>query len=215
MSTAIIDYGSGNLHSVLKACQRAASDRGGGPLKLVSRADEVAGAGRIILPGVGAFGHCMAALAGLPGMIDALGEAVLGRGIPFLGICVGMQLLAGRGLEGGDHAGLGWIDGRVVPLSPADKALKVPHMGWNSLFPTAGGRSHPVTAAVDPGEDLYFIHGYRFVAAADDTVLATADYGGPVVAAVGRDNILGVQFHPEKSQAAGLRLLRAFLAWKP
>jgi glutamine amidotransferase len=206
-AVALIDYGSGNLRSAEKALARA-----GGEVVVTSDPDAVARAERIVLPGVGAFADCMAGLGAVHGMIDALTDAVLARGVPFLGICVGMQLLARVGREFGDHPGLGWIDGEVVRLTPSDPALKIPHMGWNAL---AVARPHPVLADVAPGANVYFVHSFAMHPTAREHVLATADYGGPFAAAAGRDNILGVQFHPEKSQAIGLALLGNFLRWRP
>ena len=206
---AIVDYGSGNLRSAQKALARVA-----GPETVVVTPDPaiVAQADRIVLPGVGAFGDCMAGLRAIPSMIEALRMAVLERGVPFLGICVGMQLLAGVGREFGDHAGLDWIAGDVARLTPSDPALKIPHMGWNEL---KVARPHPVLAGIAPGADVYFVHSYAMRPADPSRILATADYGGTFAAVVGRDNIVGTQFHPEKSQAVGLALLANFLAWRP
>jgi glutamine amidotransferase len=204
---ALIDYGSGNLRSAQKALARM-----GASVAVTADPAAIANADRIVLPGVGAFGDCMAGLSAVPGMIDALGEAVLKHGKPFLGICVGMQLLASAGREFGDHAGLGWIEGEVTRLAPNDPSLKIPHMGWNAL---ALERPHPLFAGIAQGADVYFVHSYAMRPADRASVLATSDYGGDFVAAVGRDNILGVQFHPEKSQAVGLALLGNFLAWRP
>jgi glutamine amidotransferase len=172
----------------------------------------VAGAERIVLPGVGAFGDCMQGLSAIAGMTDALGDAVLKRGIPFLGICVGMQLLASVGREFGDHAGLGWIEGEIVKLTPSDPSLKIPQIGWNELTVT---RPHPLFAGIAPGAHAYFVHSYAMKAKSAADVLATSDCGGAFTAAVGRDNIVGTQFHPEKSQAVGLMLLGNFLEWRP
>ena len=207
MAVALIDYGSGNLRSAEKALARA-----GAEVTVTADPETVAKAQRIVLPGVGAFGDCMAGLSAIPGMIEALEEAVLKRGAPFLGICVGMQLLASVGREFGDHEGLGWIEGEVVRLAPSDPALKIPHMGWNEL---AIARPHPVLAGIYPGANVYFVHSYAMHPAHPADTLATADYGGAFAAVVGRDNILGTQFHPEKSQAVGLSLLGNFLAWRP
>lgn len=204
---ALIDYGSGNLRSAEKALARA-----GAEVVVTSDPAAVSSAGRIVLPGVGAFGDCMAGLSNIPGMIDALRDAVLARATPFLGICVGMQLLADVGREFGEHAGLGWIAGEVVRLAPSDRALKIPHMGWNALEVAS---AHPVFAGLAPSVDVYFVHSFAMRPADPAHVLATADYGGPFAAAVGRDNILGLQFHPEKSQAVGLALLENFLRWRP
>jgi glutamine amidotransferase len=215
-TVAIIDYGSGNLRSAAKALERAAREGGHDPASIVVTADAdlVAKAERVVLPGVGAFADCMAGLKAVPGMIDALDEAVTRHGRPFLGICVGMQLMAIEGLEHGRHAGLGWIHGRVQALAPADPALKVPHMGWNELRFT---REHPVLRGLARlgGGHAYFVHSYHMADAPRDEVLAETDYGGPVTAIVGRDNLVGTQFHPEKSQALGLGLLANFLSWRP
>ncbi len=201
MTLALIDIESGNLHSVENALRAA------GCVDLVVTADPgaVRAADRIVLPGVGAFGRCAANLRAVPGLEEALGTAVLERGTPFLGICVGMQLMADTGDEMGEHTGLGWVPGRVRRLAPADAEAKVPHMGWNDVAPTA---PHPL---LQPGE-AYFLHSYAFDGV---DVLATTDHAGPVTAAIGRDNLVGVQFHPEKSQRYGLALLERFLAWRP
>ena len=201
MTIALIDYGAGNLHSVANALNAA----GAVDLAVTANPDLVALADRIVLPGVGAFGACASALRAVPGMVEALDRRVRHDGAPFLGICVGMQLMAETGEEMGSHAGLGWIPGTVHKLEPADPAVKVPHMGWNDVTPTA---PHPL---IVPGE-AYFLHSYAFTG---EAVLATTDHAGPVTAAIGRDNMLGVQFHPEKSQRYGLALLERFLAWRP
>ena len=208
MTTVIVDYGSGNLRSAAKAFERASN---GGRIEVTGDAGALARATRIVLPGVGAFGDCSAGLHALPGMVEALEENVIARGKPFLGICVGMQLMATRGLEHGAHQGLGWIAGEVRAIKGA--GLKVPHMGWNDLRLKAP--SHPLFAGVHTGDHAYFVHSYHIVPEQPSDVLADVDYGGPVVAAVGRDNIVGTQFHPEKSQAVGLRLIANFLAWRP
>ena len=200
MSLALIDYGAGNLRSVANALAAAGCD----DLAITADPDAVARADRIVLPGVGAFGACAAALRAIPGMVEALDRRVRQEAAPFLGVCVGMQLMADAGEEMGTHAGLGWVRGRVSRIDAAPPA-KVPHMGWNDVVPTTG---HPLLV---PGE-AYFLHSYAFTG---DDVLATTDHAGPVTAAIGRDNMLGVQFHPEKSQAYGLALLKRFLAWKP
>ncbi len=212
-TVAIIDYGSGNLRSAEKALARVGAELASGQEILVTAEPaRAAAAERIVLPGVGAFGDCMAGLAAIPGMVEALAEAVLRRRIPFLGICVGMQLLASVGREFGDHAGLGWIEGEVVHLAPSDPALKIPHMGWNDLHFL---RPHPLLAGIDEGANVYFVHSYEFKARDSTDVLATTDYGGAVTAIIARGNIAGVQFHPEKSQAVGLRFLQNFLMWRP
>ncbi len=216
MKVAIIDYGSGNLRSAEKAFQRAARESGAGAeVFLTADAEDVRAAGRIVLPGVGAFADCKSGLEALPGMREALEEAVRRRGAPFLGICVGMQLLATRGLEHGETPGFDWISGEVRAIEPADPALKIPHMGWNTLEPN---KAHPVFDGLPLGADglhAYFVHSYHFVPAEESDVLARTDYGGPVVAAVARDNLLGFQFHPEKSQKLGLALIANFLRWTP
>ena len=180
---------------------------------VTAEAERVAGADRVVLPGVGAFADCKAGLAALDGMIEALEEVVIRRARPFFGICVGMQLMARVGREHGDHDGFGWIDGEVVAIEPGQGRLRIPHMGWNELaFERAG---HPVFAGIADGEHAYFVHGYQLVCARAEDTLAWVDYGGPITAAVGRDNLVGTQFHPEKSQAAGLRIIANFLAWRP
>jgi glutamine amidotransferase len=210
---AIIDYGSGNLRSAEKALARAGAEAASGhDIVVTSDAGVVAKAERIVLPGVGAFGDCMAGLVALPGMVETLNACVLRRGAPFLGICVGMQLMAEVGREYGDHAGLGWIEGEVVKLSPSDPALKIPQMGWNALALIG---AHPLFAGLPAGAHAYFLHSYVMRPARGSDVLATTDYGGDVTAAVGRDNLAGTQFHPEKSQAVGLTLLGNFLNWRP
>lgn len=218
MKLSLIDYGSGNLRSAAKAIQRAA-DENGIALDLAVTADTktVAAADAIVLPGVGAFADCYRGLSSLPGMIETLNEQVIKGGKPFLGICVGMQLMATVGREHGEHKGLGWIDGAVEMLKPVvtsgDAALKVPHMGWNQLRLLQS--QHPVFAGIKTGDHAYFVHSYHLCPTDPAVVLAVADYGGPVVAAIGRDNLVGTQFHPEKSQATGLRLLANFLRWRP
>ncbi len=211
---AIIDYGSGNLRSAGKAFERCARELGRGDTVTVSaEAAALDAATHVVLPGVGAFADCMAGLAALPEMMEALHRAVIEQAKPFLGICVGMQLMAERSLEHGSHDGLGWIAGEVVPLAPADRTLRIPHMGWNELQPT--GAAHPVLLGIDPGTHAYFVHSYAMACARPEDVRATVAYGGPVTAVVARDNLIGTQFHPEKSQAAGLMLIRNFLAWRP
>ncbi|MBA4048090.1 MAG: imidazole glycerol phosphate synthase subunit HisH [Sphingomonas sp.] len=198
---ALIDYGAGNLHSVANALKAA----GAGTVEVTASAAVVACADRIVLPGVGAFGACAAALRALPGMTEALTVRVIGGGVPFLGICVGMQLMAERGLEFGTHPGLGWISGDVALMEPADASARIPHMGWNDVVPAT---PH---ALIEPGE-AYFLHSYAF---SGSDVVATTTHGAPVAAAIGRANMIGVQFHPEKSQRYGLALLERFLKWRP
>ena len=214
MTTAIIDYGSGNLRSAAKAFERAASDATPSePAVVTDDAERVRNADRIVLPGVGAFADCKAGLASQEGMIEALEDAVLRRGVPFLGICVGMQLMARVGHEHGEHEGLGWIDGEVAPLAPSDNSLKVPHMGWNDL--AVADEGHPILQGLTGGAHAYFVHSYGLTCRRDDEVFATVDYGGPITAVAGRDNMVGTQFHPEKSQAVGLTIIRNFLRWRP
>lgn len=208
MTVAIIDYGSGNLHSAAKAFEREAEER----VLVTAEPSEVATADRVVLPGVGAFGDCRRGLAAVDGMMEALHDAVLEKGRPFLGICVGMQLMATTGLEHGRHDGFGWIAGTVAPISPADRALKIPHMGWNTLAPSV---RHPVFAGLAPDADVYFVHSFHFQPDDPEDLLATTDYGGAVSAAVGRDNMVGTQFHPEKSQRVGLAVIANFLQWNP
>ena len=213
MTTAIIDYGSGNLRSAAKAFERAAAETGLGEIILVtSRPEEVALAERIVLPGVGAFADCRRGLAAVPGLEAALCEAVRARGRPFLGICVGMQLMADRGREFETVDGLGWVPGEVIAIERADPSLKIPHMGWNELSPRA---AHPVLAGLPAGTHVYFVHSYHFRPADSADLIAETDYGGPLAAAIGRDNLIGTQFHPEKSQMAGLLLIANFLRWRP
>ena len=204
---ALIDYGAGNLHSVYNALNAA----GAGHVAVTADPKLVRGAQRIVLPGVGAFGACRKGLWAIPGMIEALEERVIEKGAPFLGICVGMQLLATRGLEHGTHQGLGWIAGDVKLIERTDPQIKVPHMGWNDVALTPHARAHPL---LEEGE-AYFLHSYHFAPENGQDIAAMTDHGGGLVAAVARDNILGVQFHPEKSQRYGLDLLARFLEWKP
>jgi len=211
-SVAIIDYGSGNLRSAAKAFERAARESGGGA-RIVVTADpgRVAESDRIVLPGVGAFADCMSGLSAVVGMRAALEDAVRRRGRPFLGICVGMQLLAERGLEHGVHPGLGWVKGDVAAIRP-EGGLKVPHMGWNDVTVRA---DEPIFAGLPTGTPMYFVHSYAIGACAAADVAATVAYGGPITASIRHGNIAGTQFHPEKSQAAGLRLIINFLGWRP
>lgn len=210
---AIIDHGSGNLRSAEKALERASQEAGTGQDILVtSDADQVAAAERIVLPGVGAFADCMNGLSRIPGMVDVLGEMVLKRGKPFLGICVGMQMLAEIGHEHGDHDGLGWIEGEVSPIAPSDHSLKIPHMGWNVLEQK---RAHPLLDNLVDKAHVYFVHSFSFLPKNDTDLFATTDYAYSISAIIGRDNIAGTQFHPEKSQAVGLAFLGRFLKWRP
>ncbi len=212
-SVAIIDYGSGNLRSAQKALERVATENATShSIVVTADADVVAKAERIVLPGVGAFADCMNGLKAVPGLIDVLREAVLKRGTPFLGICVGMQLLADVGREFGDHAGLGWIGGEVVKIAPADLSLKIPHMGWNELQIV---KPHALLEGIPAGGHAYFVHSYHLQAKNSVDVLATTDYAQTLTAMVGRGNIAGTQFHPEKSQSVGLALLANFLKWRP
>ncbi|MFC3615208.1 imidazole glycerol phosphate synthase subunit HisH [Lutimaribacter marinistellae] len=212
MLTAIIDYESGNLHSAEKAFQRMALETGTGEVVVTADPDTVARADRIVLPGDGAFPACAAALRGRSGLFEALREAVEERGRPFLGICVGMQLMATIGREFKDTDGLGWIAGEVVKIEPADPALKVPHMGWNDLVID---HDHAVFDGIETGQHAYFVHSYHFRVSDPSERLAHVDYGGDVTAVIGRDTMLGMQFHPEKSQSTGLRLISNFLTWRP
>jgi glutamine amidotransferase len=216
VTTIIIDYGSGNLHSALKAFERAASEAGlAGDIRVASDPEVVRLAERIVLPGVGAFAECRRGLLAPPGLFDALQEAAIERGRPFLGICVGMQLMAARGLEHGETPGLGWISGDVSAITPPDPDLKIPHMGWNTLDLA---REHAIFADVPTGArglHAYFVHSFQFAPADPAHVLARTDYGAPLTAAVARDNLVGVQFHPEKSQRLGLALIANFLRWRP
>lgn len=214
MSVVIVDYGSGNLRSAAKAFERAIAEAGLDDAVVVSSDPHaVAKADRVVLPGVGAFGDCKRGLEALPGMIETLQQVVLDAGRPFLGICVGMQLLASIGREHGNHAGLGWISGEVALLPVAADSLKIPHMGWNNLILNAP--EHPLLAGIAPGAHAYFVHSYVFQPENPAEVLAAVDYGGEVTAVIGRDNIVGTQFHPEKSQRTGLRLIGNFLRWRP
>jgi glutamine amidotransferase len=213
MITAIIDYGSGNLRSAAKAFERAARESGVDTEVVVTREPETVGAAaRVVLPGVGAFADCRRGLAAVAGMEAALEEAVRRRGRPFLGICVGMQLMAERGREFETVAGLGWLPGEVRAIAPAEPSLKIPHMGWNELQPLA---RHALLDGIAPGAHAYFVHSYAMSSAERGDLLAVVDYGGEICAVVGRDNLAGTQFHPEKSQTTGLRLIANFLRWRP
>ena len=216
MSVALVDYGSGNLHSAAKAFERAAREAGlEERVDVTSDPDVVRRADRVVLPGVGAFADCRRGLDAVPGMVEALTEAVVGHGRPFLGICVGMQLMATRGLEYATTPGLDWIRGDVRAVTPDDPALKIPHMGWNTLHPQ---RDHALLDGIALGPEgahAYFVHSYALQPAEMEEVVAVSSYGGAVTAVVARDNMAGTQFHPEKSQALGLRLLGNFLRWRP
>ncbi len=214
-TVAIIDYGSGNLRSAAKAFERSALETGLDRAIVVTEDPAVvAAADRVVLPGVGAFRDCRDGLAARDGMLEALEESVRGRGQPFLGICVGMQLMATRGLEHGETPGFGWIPGEVVAIAPHDPGLKIPHMGWNELI--LPHTRHPLLSGLGGDRShAYFVHSYHFAADDPKDVLATVSYGGTITAAVGRDNMIGTQFHPEKSQATGLALISAFLGWRP
>lgn len=216
-TVAIIDYGSGNLHSAAKAFERAAREAGLDATRILvtGEPDAVAEADRVVLPGVGAYADCRRGLDAVPGMVEAMRLAAHGRGRPFLGICVGMQLLATRGLEHETTLGLDWIPGDVGPIHPADPTLKVPHMGWNTLQPD---REHALLAGIPAGADglhAYFVHSFALTPKDPADIVAHSDYGGPVTALVARDNIAGTQFHPEKSQHLGLALIANFLRWRP
>jgi len=210
----IVDYGSGNLRSVSHALSRAGEGCAHPPgIEVSADPEAVRRADRVVLPGVGAFGDCRAGIAAIDGMSEALEEAARQRASPFLGICVGMQLMADAGHEYGRHAGFGWIPGEVVKIEPGDPALKAPHMGWNRLALTAAGRAHPVLATA-AGRHVYFVHGYHFRAANADDVLASVSHGITIAAAVGHDTLIGLQFHPEKSQLTGRAILKSFLEWR-
>lgn len=210
--TVLVDYDSGNLHSAEKAFQRMAQETDAGEILVTSRPEDVARADRIVLPGDGAFPACRRALGAHGGLFEAIDEAVRVKARPFLGICVGMQMLASWGREYEDTAGFGWIGGEVVRIAPSDPVLKVPHMGWNDLVID---RPHPVLAGLATGDHAYFVHSYHFLVDDPAHLLAHADYAGPITAIIGRDTIVGTQFHPEKSQALGLRLIANFLQWRP
>jgi imidazole glycerol-phosphate synthase subunit HisH len=216
MTVAVIDYGSGNLHSAAKALERAAREGGTGEkIEVTSDPDAVRRADRVVLPGVGAFADCKRGLDAVPGMVAALSEAVRERGRPFFGICVGMQLMAERGRENVVTEGLAWIGGEVDRIAPADRTLKIPHMGWNTLAPKRGHALLDGIALGPKGLHAYFVHSYQLRPTDKTDLVAEADYGGPLTAMVARGNLAGTQFHPEKSQRLGLALLANFLRWKP
>lgn len=212
MATVIIDATPGNLHSAEKAFQKMASEVGAGEIAVTSDPETVASADRIVLPGDGAFPAVIGALSKRPALMEALQTAVMNRAVPFFGICVGMQLLATMGEEFTETQGLDWVPGRVIPIAPDNPDLKVPHMGWNDLVVDT---PHPVLAGVATGDHAYFVHSYRMDVADPAHLMAHVGYGGPVTAIVGRDNLIGTQFHPEKSQSAGLRMIANFLTWTP
>ena len=212
MTTILIDYDSGNLHSAQKAFQRMAAEGGHGPVLVTADPDAVARAERIVLPGDGAFPACRRGLQAIDGLEEALIDAVENRAVPFFGICVGMQMLTTWGREYEDVRGFGWVPGEVTRIAPADPALKVPHMGWNDLVID---QAHPVLSGIETGDHAYFVHSYAMQPTEPAHLLAHVDYGGPVTAIVGTRNVVGAQFHPEKSQRAGLRLIANFLDWRP
>lgn len=214
MLVTIVDYGSGNLRSAAKAFERVVAEQNlAATITVTADADIVRKADRVVLPGVGAFGDCRAGLHALPGMVEAMTERVMAHGRPFLGICVGMQLMATTGREHGEHAGLGWIPGDVVPITPSDPALKVPHMGWNELAFVPG--RHPLLEGLPDNPHAYFVHSYRYQVRDQAHQLARVAYGGPIAAVIGKDNMIGTQFHPEKSQLTGLTVIANFLKWNP
>jgi imidazole glycerol-phosphate synthase subunit HisH len=212
MLTVLVDYDSGNLHSAEKAFQRMALETNAGEVLVTSRPEDVARADRIVLPGDGAFPACRRALGTYGGLFEAIEEAVTTRARPFLGICVGMQMMASWGREYQDIKGFDWVAGEVVKITPADPALKVPHMGWNNLVLD---HPHPVLAGIDTGDHAYFVHSYHFRVEDKAERLAHVDYAGEITAIIGRDTMIGMQFHPEKSQTNGLRMIGNFLQWKP
>jgi imidazole glycerol-phosphate synthase subunit HisH len=215
MLTVLVDYDSGNLHSAEKAFQRMAVEVGAGEVLVSSNPEDVARADRIVLPGDGAFPACRRALGSYGGLFEAIEDGVTRRAVPFLGICVGMQMMATWGREYSDTQGFDWIGGEVVHIAPADKALKVPHMGWNDLVIDPQGVAHPVLAGLQTGDHAYFVHSYHFRVDSPAERLAHVDYAGDITAIIGRDNMVGMQFHPEKSQANGLRMIGNFLRWAP
>lgn len=216
MSVAIIDYGSGNLRSAAKAFERAARETGfSGNVLVTDDPEKVRNASHIVLPGVGAYADCRAGLGAVDGMIEVLNEQVIAGGKPFFGICVGMQLMATVGREFSDTPGLDWISGEVVAIEPDDPALKIPHMGWNELVLDPAGRAHPVLKGISDGDHAYFVHSYHMHVENPEQRLASVSYGGTLTAMIGRDNMVGTQFHPEKSQKTGLAIIGNFLGWKP
>lgn len=212
MTTVIVDYGSGNLHSAQKAFQRMAQETGSGTVEVTSDPDVVRRADRVVLPGDGAFPACRKELFDHRGLFEAIEETVISGGRPFMGICIGMQMMASCGMEYSETLGFNWIEGTVEAITPSDSALKVPHMGWNDLMLS---QPHPVFEGVKTGDHAYFVHSFQFKVTNPAHLLAHTDYGGAVTAVVGRDTIIGTQFHPEKSQATGLKLIANFLQWSP
>ncbi|MEM8538582.1 MAG: imidazole glycerol phosphate synthase subunit HisH [Pseudomonadota bacterium] len=212
MTTALVDYDSGNLHSAQKAFERMASEVGAGTIVVTADPDVVAKADRIVLPGDGAFPHCRAELFSRSGLAEAVADAIVKRGRPFMGICVGMQMMATTGHEHEQTPGFDWVSGDIRRITPADRALKIPHMGWNNLVID---QPHPILNGVATGDHAYFVHSYAMDVVNPSERLAHVDYGGPVTAIIGRDNMIGTQFHPEKSQEAGLRMIGNFLRWRP
>ena len=213
MKVAIVDYGSGNLRSAAKAFERAATEEGiSARVEVTADPEAVASADRVVLPGVGAFADCRRGLAAVPGLEAALKDAVIARARPFLGICIGMQLMADRGREFETVDGLGWIGGEVVAIAPRDNAFKIPHIGWNEIEPRA---AHPLLTGLGSVAHAYFVHSYHFRVADQADLVAVTNYGGPLTAVIARGNLAGTQFHPEKSQEAGLRLIGNFLRWRP
>lgn len=215
MLTVLVDYDSGNLHSAEKAFQRMANEVDGGEVLVSSHPEDVARADRIVLPGDGAFPACRRALGSYGGLFEAIEDSVTRRAVPFLGICVGMQMMATWGREYTDTQGFDWIGGEVVKITPQDPALKVPHMGWNDLVISDQGQAHPVLSGLKTGDHTYFVHSYHFRVTNAAERLAHVDYAGDITAIIGRDTMVGMQFHPEKSQANGLRLIGNFLRWAP
>lgn len=212
MGTVIVDCGSGNLHSARKAFALTAEEAGAGDVSVSSDPEDIASADRLVLPGVGAFGSCSDGIRERDGMADAIEETAVNRAVPFLGICVGMQLLASIGRERGISKGFGWIPGEAVEIAPKDPNLKVPHMGWNELEIDT---PHPILSGISTGDHVYFVHSFHFQPEDSGKRIAHADYGGKITAAIASENLVGVQFHPEKSQRTGLRIIANFLAWAP
>lgn len=212
MRAVIVDYGSGNLRSIAKSCERAAKDIPDMDVLVTNNPEAVIKAERIILPGVGAFGDCAEGIKAIAGMQETLEDQVRVKGKPFLGVCVGMQLLADKGLEHGEHNGMGWIPGEVVPIKPGSASYKIPHMGWNTL---AIKNTHPILQDINSGDHAYFVHSFHFTCQNKENVLVEVEYGISIAAVVADDNIVGTQFHPEKSQETGIRLLTNFMKWRP